>query len=692
MIRIQKIKLGWLWPRAFYVSLAAICLVGFLDLVFPPPLAKARDISQVVLADKGQPLRAFPLKDGRWRLKADLDNIDPAFIEALLAYEDERFYSHIGVDFTAIVRASLSLVKAGEVVSGGSTITMQTARLLEPKRRTLGAKVQQAIRAIQLEMRLSKREILEMYLTLAPYGGNIEGVRSASWAYLGREPKTLTPDEIALLIALPQSPEARRPDLRPKAAIVARERVLNRLVAKKVIAEERAAEAAKTSAPKRRNFPAFAWQASEEARRRASFMQADIKTHLNFRLQTRLETLAATTVESLDKNTQMAAIVVDIGSRKVVASIGSAKRDRAGGWLDLTNRYRSPGSTLKPFIYAMAFDEGLAAPSTHISDLPKRFKSYQPENFDRTFRGDVTIAEALQHSLNIPAVHALQAIGPSRFAASLGFAGATPRLPNRADSDAGLALALGGVGLTVQDVALLYASLGDDGAAKQLRWIAEDVSDRHDEKDMQRFLSPQASNKVMDILKSAPMPAGRMPSVLTKNAPQIAFKTGTSYGFRDAWAAGVSNGLAIVVWVGRADGAPRPGATGREVALPILFDAFDIASLTLKRRNGRNQSDEEMTGADPFTLAKFEDTKQPPEILFPPDNSEIWQDDTARGFTLAARGNGQLTWYAQGRKVSQNGYGDSVWLPQKEGFYTLEVVDKQGLSASTTVRITQKAQ
>lgn len=685
---LKGILIKQLWPRAFYISLALVILVSALDLIFPPPLHKAAQISQVVLDRNGQPLRAFPLKDGKWRLKADLDNIDPAFINALLAYEDERFYEHIGVDFQAMLRASLSLAKAGRVVSGGSTITMQTARLLEPKQRTLGAKFQQIIRAIQLEARLSKKEILELYLTLAPYGGNIEGLRSASWAYLGREPKILTPDEIALLIALPQSPEARRPDLRPAAAVKARARVLDRLVAKSVIASDRAEEAARSVAPDRRNFPAFAWQAAEEARRRAEPMQADIHTHLDFRLQTRLEKLASETVEALEDEAQLAAIVVDIRTRNVLASVGSAQRDRSGGWLDLTNRYRSPGSTLKPFIYAMTFDEGLAAPSTHISDLPKRFKSYQPENFDRTFRGDVTIAQALQHSLNVPAVHALEALGASRFAASLSFAGTNPQLPNRADSDAGLALALGGVGLTVRDMAVLYSALGGGGEAAPLNWIQSEYKKEASEVGA-RFLSAQSSTKVLDILKSAPTPKGRMPSALTKNAPQIAFKTGTSYGFRDAWAAGVSNGLAIVVWVGRADGAPRPGVTGRAAALPILFDMFDVSIQSLRRyqsnQNIHNDSDRDT----PFTLASFEAPKLPPEILFPPDKSELWQDKKGRQFKLSARGDGELTWYVQGNRIISNTFGETIWTPKEEGFYKLVVVDEAGRRSRSTVRITQ---
>ncbi len=688
---INKIRLGWLWPKAFYFALAAIILIAALDLVFPPPLAKANQISQVVLDRNDVPLRAFPLKDGRWRLKADLDTIDPDFIDALLAYEDERFYQHIGVDFQAIIRASLSMMKAGRVVSGGSTISMQTARLLEPKQRTFAAKLQQAIRAVQLELRMSKKEILELYLTLAPYGGNVEGVRSASWAYLGREPVNLTPDEIALLIALPQSPEARRPDLKPQQAQIARKRVLDRLVAKNVIQAEIAAEAATASVPHRRNFPAFAWQASEEARRRAPYMQADIKMHLDFRLQARLEALAKTAVNEMDDQAQISVMVVDLKTQYVLASIGSASRDRAGGWLDLTNRYRSPGSTLKPFIYGMAFDEGFAAPATQISDLPKRFKSYQPENFDRSFRGDVTVAQALQHSLNVPAVHALDAIGPSRFASSLAFAGASPRLPKRAENDAGLALALGGVGLTVRDLALLYTALGNEGAARPLSWIkGEGLTKRDDE--IVQFLSPQNTQKIIEILKSAPTPEGRMPANLTKSAPQIAYKTGTSYGYRDAWAAGVSNGLAIVVWVGRADGAPRAGATGREVALPVLFDVFDTAIIALRRNEyGVHKGEEPWTGAAPFTLSRFEHEERPPEILFPPNESELWQDREGRGFALSARGEGDLVWYVQGEKLEDAKHGDPVWVPQNEGFYELKVVDSRGVSSRSSVRITRTA-
>lgn len=674
--------------RAALVLLSLLAAAALLDVLFPPPLDKARDISRVVMDRNGAPLRAYPLSDGTWRIRGDLDRIDPAFIAALLAYEDKRFYSHWGVDAAAMTRAALDLVQAGRVVSGGSTITMQTARLLEPKDRTMLAKLHQMIRAAQLERRMSKDEILELYLTLAPYGGNLEGVRAASWAWFGREPMNLTPDQIALLIALPQSPEARRPDLKPDNARAARARVLDRLVWRELVDAAHAEEAKDAPIPERNAFPALAWQAADAVIARADPADADVVSTLDIALQTGLETLARKAAAPLEEDAQIAIIAVDVRSRAVRASIGSASRARPGGWLDLTDRPRSPGSTLKPFIYAMAFDDGLAAPGTRISDLPKRFATYRPENFDRTFRGDVTIAEALQHSLNVPAVQTLDVVGPRRFAAALRFAGAPPRLPDGADLDAGLALALGGAGMTLRDLALIYTALGDDGAAKPLRW----TEDAPQTEPVSHLMSPASSRRILKILRTAPSPEGRMPAALTMDAPQIAFKTGTSYGFRDAWAAGVSGGVAIVVWVGRADGAPRPGATGRKAALPILFDAFDVAAQTLRGRDMNKhapQEDDEI--AAPAPLAVFGEAAGPPEILFPPDGAEIWAEGPDRSFVPAAHGEGSLRWYADGLALPLNAAGEPVWSPEAEGFYRLSVVDKDGRESRARVRIVYSA-
>ena len=685
---------NWWWPTEWWRKTALVVLYVLvplmaLDFFFPPPLTRFREVSGVVMDRRGAVLRVFPVDDGKWRMRAHVEELDPDFVSALMAYEDKRFMDHGGVDFAALTRAAGSLVTSGRIVSGGSTITMQTARLLEPRPRNIGSKIIESVRAWQLERRYTKEEILELYLTLAPYGGNLEGVRAASWAYFGREPDNLSPDQIAMLIALPQSPEARRPDLHPKAAIVARERVLMRLADQGLFAKDLAAESADYPAPKRGDFPTVAWHASEEALRRAGDPD-NIRTTLDLALQKEVEQLATRAAGPSREGVQVAIMVVDIASREVRAAAGSANRASAGGWIDLTNRPRSPGSTLKPFIYGMAFDDGVASPDTRIADAPRRFATYRPDNFDRTFRGDVTVAQALQHSLNVPAVAALDAVGAQRFAAALSFAGADLSMPLTADDDAGLAIALGGAGMTVRDVALLYAALGDNGRALPLHWLKSESEAALTKKEREtQIMSAQSARQIVDILGSAPAPAGRMPALLTQEAPVIAFKTGTSYGFRDAWAAGTGGGQAVVVWIGRADSSPRPGITGRDGALPVLFDVYDAITRITPRRSSGPPLREEIAGSHtpPSALARFERQNAPPQILFPPDGAEVWKDGEHTSFVLAAEGRGKLAWYVDGKALSRNVAGDAVWRPEDAGFYELFVVDDAGRAAKARVRI-----
>jgi len=583
-----------------------------------------------------------------------------------------------------------SAMREGEVVSGASTLSMQTARLLEPRpNRTVGAKLIEMFRAVQLEMRLSKREILELYLTLAPYGGNLEGLRAASWAYFGREPDRLSDAEIALLIALPQSPEVRRPDLRPAGAERGRKVVVDKLARLGVFSERRAGEALESPLPQRRAFPASAWHYAERLRGEDSAPVA--VASLDLGLQSDLEAVLLREAEKLEPETQMAVIVVHIPSRGVRAMVGSADRSRPGGWIDLSDRRRSPGSTLKPFIYGMAFDDGVASPATLISDLPKRFDTYQPENFDRSFRGDVRISEALAHSLNVPAVLTLDRVGPERFAAQLSFAGVYPRIDGMARKEAGLALALGGAGMTLEELAMLYAGLGDGGRVKPLAWsLPEEAMTLT--RDGSRIMSPESAAQILSILKSAPAPSGRMPGSLTLEAPEIAFKTGTSYGFRDAWAAGVSGDYAAMVWIGRADGAPRPGETGRGAALPVLFEVFDRTFARLGRSGGsENRLRTPEAPPAPGALARFEAADRPPDILFPPNGSELWaapeRDGEPRRFVLAGRSKGRIDWYIDGEPAGRDDVGAPVWAPERPGFFQVSAVDEAGRTSRVTVRV-----
>ncbi|HEX2559080.1 penicillin-binding protein 1C, partial [Phenylobacterium sp.] len=586
--------------------------VAVLDAVFPPDLTRAEQASAVVLDRRGAWLRALPVESGRWRLRADLERTDPRFVERLVAIEDSRFWLHPGVDLLAVTRAAAQAAVTGRIESGASTLTMQTARLLEPRPRTLPSKLIEMVRAVQLEARFSKREILAMYLTLAPYGGNLEGVRAASLSYFGHEPESLTDAEQALLIALPQAPEARRPDRRPEAARFARRAVLDKMVRRRAIAETAAAEAEAEPLPGRAPFPALAWHAAGELARAADRGEASVVSTIDAALQARLEPLAAAAARAQGPETTVAILVVEVKGRAVRAAVGSSGLSASGGWIDMTRARRSPGSALKPFIYAFAFEDGIAAPDTQIEDSARRFADYAPENFDRVFHDKVSVREALAQSLNMPAVATLEKVGASAFEARLDGAGVELVRPRADSRAAGLAIALGGVGISLRDLAVLYAALGDGGIAKPLAWT-EDEAQRRGRERGRRLVAQDAAVQVLDILRETPPPQGFSPAALTRGRPAMAYKTGTSYGFRDALAAGVVGGHAVIVWTGRADGGARGGLTGRDAALPILFDVADLihAPPAAPRPIGPSSA--------PQALAELKPASGGPRLIFPPD-------------------------------------------------------------------------
>ena len=664
-------------------AVAILLTLFLLDLAFPPPLQRVREVSPVVVDRNGEWLMAFTTPQGKWRLEARLDEIDPEFVRRLVAIEDSRFWVHPGVDPIALARATASYVRTRRVTQGGSTITMQLARLLEPRPRTVQSKLIEIIRAFQIERRLSKQQILAAYLTMTPYGGNLEGVRAASRAYFQRDPQWLDDPEMALLIALPQAPEGRRPDRRPQVALAARNRVLAEFVRIGAISPARAAEGRQSAVPTRAPFPYSAPSAAQELVA-AHPGQSVIHSTIDARLQRDLEALARRRAVALERDAQVAIIAVDVASHEVRARVGGAGRERAGGYIDMTRAIRSPGSALKPFLYAIAFDEGIAAPETLVRDAPRRFGGYLPENFDRRFHGDVTLEEALQHSLNLPAVATLDRIGAGRFEAALTDAGAQIHMPRRAIAEPGLALALGGVGITLEDLTELYAALGDHGEARPLQVQPDQLFAFS-----RRFVRGETADRVLRILATGPSVAGRMPAQLAQNAPEVAFKTGTSYGFRDAWSLGVSNGYAIGIWVGRPDGAPRPGATGRDAALPILFEAFDL--LGVSRDDAH--APERQNAPPPLALTHLEPSGgNELSILFPPDATQVLVLDygpNSRGLSLSARGGrAPLTWYAEGERVTTEATsGRAIWRPSAPGFYDVSVVDADGQSAHVRVRI-----
>lgn len=658
-----------------------------LDLALPPPLERLTLAAPVVTDWRGVWLGSVPVETGRWRMRVDLNHVDPTFLQRLKALEDARFDRHLGVDPLALTRAAAGDLASGRVRSGGSTLTMQLARRLQPRRRTLAAKLIEAARALQLEARLGKSGVLAAYLTLAPYGGDLEGVRAASMAYFGHEPDHLSDAEQALLIALPQSPEARRPDRHPIAARLARAHVLDRLQAAHLLSPAARTLAESDPVPSRRALPSLAWQTVRQLAGRAPPGQASLNSTLDARLQSQVEALAAQTAGGQGPSTSVAVLVVELRSRAVRAAVGSAGRNRPGGWIDATRALRSPGSALKPFIYAMAFEDGLAAPGTKIKDAAAVYADYRPQDFDRSFRGEVTVSQALQSSLNLPAVTMLARIGPEAFEQRLKAAGATLVRPRSGLAAPSLALALGGEGVTLRDLALLYAALGDGGLAKPLAWTEAETRARLGQVGV-RLVREEAAEQVLAILRDGEPPPDHVLAQLRPDAQRIAFKTGTSYGYRDALAAGVGGGYAVVVWTGRPDGGARAGLTGRDSALPLLFDLFD----RLQAREGAPELDEDGANPAPDGLKQMAgEADPPPSLIFPLDGAQLQLDRVTRsdGLALAAQGRG-LTWYVNGAPLAANPLtGQTLWRPPSPGFFRLEAVDGHGRRAVAKVRVAE---
>ncbi|TVR44722.1 MAG: penicillin-binding protein 1C [Rhodobacteraceae bacterium] len=642
-----------------------------------PPLGP--DTSVEVLARDGSLLRAYTVQDGRWRLGVAPERVDPTYLAMLLAYEDKRFYRHAGVDPVALLRAAGHSLWRGRVVSGGSTLTMQVARLIEDgPTGTWRGKLRQMRLALALERVLSKPEILSLYLHHAPMGGNIEGLRAGSFAWFGREPARLTEAQSALLVALPQAPAARVPDRHPDSARAARARVLGRAVAAGVIDADTASAALREPLPQdRRAFPALAPHLAD--RLRAARPERHVhRTTIDANLQTALERVARQGLRDLPPRATVALMVADPATGEIVASIGSGDYlDVAReGFVDMTQALRSPGSTLKPLVYGLAFSDGLAHPETLLHDRPARFAGYAPQNFDRQFRGPVTAREALQISLNLPVVELTQALGPARLMAALRAAGVQAEVPG---DTPGLAVSLGGVGMSLEGLVQLYATVARGGAAVDLS--AEGPSDAP----RRQVMSAEAAWHLGDILAAAPRPA-RLPDW------RIAFKTGTSYGHRDALAIGFDGAHVVGVWVGRADGAPVPGIYGVDVAAPILFDVFGhLGSAPVALPPAPPAALVLAHGDLPDPLRQFRmgprAGDQAPQLAFPPDGAELVP---MRGQVLVRveRGQAPFTWFANGAPVLRQSHERETMLElDGPGFVSLAVVDATGQAARVQVEL-----
>jgi penicillin-binding protein 1C len=654
-----------------------------LDRMFPPALQRYHERSTEVVDANGRLLRAFTTADGMWRLKTAGDDVDPVYLALLKAYEDGRFDLHPGVDPLSVVRATIQLVAHGRIVSGASTITMQAARLLEPRRRTFPNKVIEAARALQLEWRYSKREVMAIYLTLAPMGGNLEGVRAASLAYFGKEPKHLSAAEAALLVAIPQSPSRRRPERAPAVAQAARDVVLARGLSEGAIDEVLYDMAVSRPVPAQRlalpmTAPHLAtWLAGQSP-------GTIIPTTIRYQLQSALDQLVAEERGQMGDRPQVAMVVMDNRTGGVVAWLGGGDFFGRAGQVDLVRSHRSPGSALKPLIYALAFDDRTLHPESLVEDVPVRFKDWHPRNFDRDHQGAVTVRRALQQSLNVPAVLALEKVGPARFLATLRAAGATPILPP-GDPGNSLGMALGSATISPLEMAGLYAGLANGG-----RFAAPRVRRDQSGPEPVRLVGDTAAWYVADVLAEAPLPEGFASLPVALRERRISYKTGTSAGFRDAWAAGFSANWTVVVWVGHADGTARPGQMGRLSALPILFKAF-----------GRLPGEDNRAPRPPADVLKVASHKElprrmrilgptaqaegAPRIAYPPPDARLELQARETVALAAAGGRGTLRWLVDGKPID-----GTKWTPEGAGDMRVAVVDDAGRSSAVTVRIVRR--
>nr|WP_245229362.1 peptidoglycan glycosyltransferase PbpC [Pseudomonas sp. PvP025] len=552
---------------AFAIVLLVIALLWLADRLWPLPLPRD-DLARVVLAEDGTPLWRFADANGVWRYPVQTGEVSPYYLDALLTYEDRWFYEHPGVNPLALVRATWQNLTGARVVSGGSTLSMQVARLLDPHSRTWHGKLRQLWRTAQLEWHLSKEQILNLYLNRAPFGGTLQGVAAASWAYLGKSPAQLTRAEAALLAVLPQAPSRLRPDRHPQRAQQARDKVLRRLAEFQVwpqAAVDEALEEPLLLAP--RLEPSLAPLLARRLNRPDS--PPLIRTTLDATLQRRLEDLLLGWRARLPEHTSAAILVVEEETMAVRAYLGSVDINdaRRFGHVDMISALRSPGSTLKPFLYGMALDEGLIHSESLLQDVPRRYGDYRPGNFSMGFTGAVPASTALSSSLNLPAVQLLEAYGPKRFAAQMRIGGVPLALPALAEPN--LALILGGAGSRLEDLVSGYSAFARDGKSATLRLQPDDVLRERP------LLSPGAAWIVRRILSGQARP-DRDPRAELVQRPTLAWKTGTSYGFRDAWAIGVGPRYLIGVWIGRPDGTPVPGQFGLASAAPLMLQVHDV--------------------------------------------------------------------------------------------------------------------
>lgn len=664
MTRLRQVCLG-----ALGLGLAWLAAVVITWAALPPvDLQRFESRSPTVLARDGTLMHVALSRDHAYRLLTRPQDVDPKYLDALVALEDQWFWSHPGVDPLALLRAAWQWGSSGHVVSGGSTITMQVARLLEPKPRTVWNKWLEMMRAFQLEWRYSKPEILTMYMTMLPMGGNVESVRAASLRYWGVEPKYLSLSEVALLLAVPQSPEVRRPDLQPEFSLRAVQSVARKLVQAGLYPADDLDETTRLPFERLHAMPRALWHLAQPWAKAAhgavgAALTTEMQSTIDPRMQVAAERLAQRFAQGLNPEQNVAVLIANASNGDVLAHIGSLGLGSKAGYMDLTRATRSPGSTLKPFIYGMGFDDGLLNDQTVLEDRPKSFNGYAPSNFDHGFSGLVRAGEALQQSLNVPAVEVMQQLGPATFEQAWQRAGLGMKLPKGADANLGITL--GAVGVDLWTLVEAYTSLANGGRVQKLKLLLDQTPEPS-----RLLMTAHSAEMITDILASAPSIDGRMARSAVKGGA-VAFKTGTSYGYRDSWALGTKGSFVIGVWVGRPSATPEVGQTGRRAALRLAYDLADA----LPAQDNRTQASWQA-----LPIASQEHQALDFELISPRAGQQLVLSErasAARSIELKFSGS------MDGTRFKLNGQD---FLPVQrsrlpvpdDGFYELEVIPARG--------------
>ncbi len=656
------------------VTVFAVAGFFIFDKLDPIDTKAMYDTSRIVKYANGTWMYATTNQTQKWRFAVDLDKIDPNFIQLLLSYEDQRFFTHYGVDPLAMGRAVGQLIRHKKVISGGSTVTMQLARLLHPRERTVSSKLIEIVRALQLELHYSKEEILSAYLTLAPYGGNVEGIIAASMRYFGKYPYALSASQMALLVAMPQSPESNRPDRHYARSINARNKVLLYAKNEKLIGDYEYKQALTETLPRSvKAFPRHAPHLSQKLLKRSK--EKTIHTTLNALLQTQLEHWAFSKESKLDKESTLAVLVVRNSDASVQAYLGSHNMfsKRVSGYVDMIPAIRSPGSTLKPFIYGYGFEKHVIHPNTKILDKETRFGDYMPHNFSYDYSGEVTMSYALQNSLNIPAVKILNKVGVEDFVGRLSSVSGALHIPKQYAS---LPIALGGVGLSLWQLSQLYVALANEGRANTLHYLPQEQNASVDK----ILFDTQTAKMTTAILRETPAPEG-----FTNKNQQIAYKTGTSYGYRDAWTMGYTKDYTVAMWVGKPDNSIQLKKTGRTAAAPLAFEVFSLLH-SLGMYESWDWSASYLGSHAPEGLQHFDTEVKEEEatlaFLYPSENERFMSADCSDAIVevMVENGKAPYFWYIdeEAKAFTKNRFN----IPFSHGGHTINVIDSSGETIS----------